>query len=243
MSDSTHAWAIRLHRADAAALAPLRLCPGVEVAEGSSDVWLRGRATEDWVHRALRRMPAVTRFEWLAQDRLRPIESRIPADAFPPLSWQPLDRWLQATLPLAALPAWEPRPVPLRLVRSEAEVPADLLVTGLGEWTSFALSCPEVRLRALQFAVTTDQRALVRGRPLPPLPGRRFVAHGPVAVPAGYSWRPAVSVAVVIRRLGLPADALALWHEDGAFTRLHAEQLVAATRSAVRATLQALTTP
>jgi hypothetical protein len=75
---------------------------------------------------------------------------------------------------------------------------------------------------------------------LPPLPGQRFVVHGPLAVPAGYAWRPAVSLAVVVRRLGLSADALAIWGEDGTVARLHAEHLIPATRSAIRASVEAL---
>ena len=237
-----NSWLLQLAREDAAALAPLRLCPGVEVAEGPSALWLRGRGEEGWVQRALRGMPAVERYEWLPDDRLRRLESRIPADRLPVLSWQPLARWLQAELPVAALPGWEPRLVPLRLVRSGDETPADLLLADLGEWTRFALQCAEVRLRPLQFAVNAGGEVIVRGNPLPPLPGRRFVGQPPLSVAAGFAWQPAVSLAVVSRRLGLSPDAIALWHEDGTFTRLHSEQLIAATRSAVRATLRDLPT-
>ena len=234
------AWAVRLAAGDASALAPLRLCAGVEVAETASEVWLRGRVADAPVQRALRSVPATARYEWMAGDRLRRLESRIPAEQFPLLSWQPLATWLLVTLPTAGLPGWDPRPVPLRLVRSGEEAPADLLVTPWKEWTAFALRCAQVRLRPLQFALATDRRVLVRGRPLPPLPGQRFVVHGPLAVPAGYAWRPAVSLAVVVRRLGLSADALAIWGEDGTVARLHAEHLIPATRSAIRASLEAL---
>jgi len=78
---------------------------------------------------------------------------------------------------------------------------------------------------------------LVQGEPLPPLPGRRFVVQGNVAVPAGFSWQPAVSPAVLARLLGAREDELALLYEDGTYCRLLAEQFVAATRAAVRATM------
>jgi hypothetical protein len=96
-----------------------------------------------------------------------------------------------------------------------------------------------MRLRPLQFAASGNQ-ALIRGQPMPPLPGCRYVIHGGIAVPAGFHWDPPVSREVLRRRLNVGADALAVWHEDGTFTPVLLEQMIAATRSSVRATARAL---
>ena len=80
----------------------------------------------------------------------------------------------------------------------------------------------------------------MRGRPLPSLLGRRFVVHGGVAVPAGFAWDPAVSAEVLTRRFSVSGDAMVLWDEDGTITRLLGEQFVPVSRSALRATGQAL---
>src|ERR1041385_274023 len=110
-------------------------------------------------------------------------------------------------------------------------------MTSLSDWRDFAMTAPEVRLRQLRFAVDADRIVVVRGKPLPPLPGRQFVLHANIGVQAGFMWEPAVSAEVLVRRLGLAADALALFREDGTFSRIEAEQFVAATRSAVRETV------
>ncbi|MFO1513670.1 MAG: hypothetical protein U1F83_12255 [Verrucomicrobiota bacterium] len=125
----------------------------------------------------------------------------------------------------------------LRLVRSGEECESELLLTTLAEFKPFAMYCAGAP--GLQFAV---QALLVRGTPLPPLPGgRRFALHqGVAAVPAGFAWRPTVSAEVLARRFGVTGDALVLWNEDGTITRLHGEQFVPATRGAARATEQAL---
>jgi hypothetical protein len=81
---------------------------------------------------------------------------------------------------------------------------------------------------------------LVKGTPLPPLPGQRFVLYQGVAVPAGFAWQPAVSAEVVIQRFNVSGDALVLWNADDTITRLHQEQLIPVTRSAVRKTAERL---
>jgi len=235
-------WAICLARSDAACLASLRLSNGVQVAQADELIWLRGRSGDEHLARALRGLPALARYEWLGNDQLRRLGTRIPSGTRPPLHWQALGEWLRVDLPAAAIPACEPPPVPLRIIRSDEERVADLLLTSLSEWTQFASETAEVRLRRLQFAVDAGARVLVLGRPLPPLPGQRFVLHRSIAVPAGFGWYPAVAADVLMARLGVSPEALVLWHEDGTLTRLHAEQFVQATRSAVRATAQAFAT-
>jgi hypothetical protein len=130
----------------------------------------------------------------------------------------------------------------LRLVRSTEEREPGLLLTTLEDWIGFALSAPEVRLRPLQFAMNETGQVLVRGEPLPPLRGRRFVAHGNIAAPAGFAWQPAVSATVLARLLAVGDNDLALLYEDGTFCRVQAEQFVQASRAAVRETMSEVET-
>jgi hypothetical protein len=233
-------WALCLAREDAASLAGLRLIPGIEVAEEGPDVWLRGPPGDEPFGARLSALPARKRYERLALDQLRQIDQRIPSLRLPALRWQPLNAWLQVEWPAAALPGSEPARIRLHLARSTDERDSELLSTGLDEFRRFAEQAALVRLEPLQFAAAADRCVLVRGTPLPPLPGRRFVLHGGVAVPAGFAWQPAVSAEVLARRFGVTGDALVLWNEDGTITRLHSEQFVPATRSALRATEQTL---
>src|SRR5262249_30330574 len=131
--------------------------------------------------------------------------------------------------------------VPIRIIRSAEELPIALLMTSPEDWREFALNAPEVRLRQLRFAVDGVGNVVVRGNPLPPLPGRQLVLNGNIAVQAGFAWEPAVSAEVLSRRLGLSAEALALFHEDGTFSRIEDEQFVPATRNAVRETARLVT--
>lgn len=226
-------WAIEIGKEDAAALAPLRLVAGIEVAEAGHSIWIRGKPCGDSLGTKLAALPAQGRYELLGLNQLRRVDQRVPSARLPDLRWQPLSEWLRLELPVSALPASEPVPARLPLVRSEDEREPELLLTALSTFRSFVLQAALVRLERLQFAADTGGRVLVRGRPLPPLPGQRFVLHHGVAVAAGLTWEPAVSSEVVARRFGASEEALILWHEDGSITRLHREQFIPVTRSAV----------
>lgn len=228
-------WAIRLARANAAALASLRLHPVIEVGELGDGVWIRGATCDAELEPLLRSLPADARFTWGEGDLLRAQGSRIPSMRLPPLRWRPLSDWLQVTLPVvqAAFPGH--RRVLLQLVRTSEEQDINLLTTPLEQWRGFALKAPDIRLSTLRFAVSSDGTAAIWGWPCPPICGTRWVERCGIAVPAGFSWAPRVSEEVVRRAFELEEGTLLLWHEDSRISRIREEQFVAATRPHIRA--------
>jgi len=234
-------WVIRIAPENTAALFSLRLLPGIEVAETTDALWLRGKPGDDNLNRELSLLPAEARYEELDDRRLRLVTRRIPSDSLPAVRWQSLGAWLKIESPPAAMPAFNVEPVPLSLVRSAEERNADVLLTTFSDWAAFVANAGCIRLDQLCFAAASDGKVLVRGDPLPPLPGKRFVVYSGLAVPAGFTWHPCVSAEVVVRLFNISPDALVLWHEDNTITRLHTEQFVAATWSAVRATMEVVT--
>jgi hypothetical protein len=236
-------WLIRIAPENAAALARLRLVSGIEVGESADALWLRGKPGDDSLARDLSLLPAEARYEELPNRQLRLVTNHIPSGSLPSVRWQPIGAWARIETPPAAMPAFNVQSVPLRLVRSAAERDPEVLLTTLTDWAEFAGKAGRVRLQRLSFAASPDGKALVRGTPLPPIPGQRFVLHGGLAVPAGFTWQPAVSAGVVVHLFNVAPDALVLWLPDGTIMRLHTEQFVPATWSAVRATLEALASP
>lgn len=233
-------WVICLAREDAAALAALRRESGVEVAESGAEVWIRGPGGNEALDTRLAALPIRERYELLAPNQLRSSGHRVPTGRLPELRWQPLSEWLLVESPTAGLPGDLPATVSLQLVRSTVEREPELLLTSLEEFAHFAARAPRVRLESLEFAAAADGRVLVRGKPLPSIPGQRLVLRQGVAVPAGFAWQPAVGAEVMARRLGASTEWLVLWNADGAITRFHGEQFLPASRSAIRNTQRAL---
>jgi len=242
-SGVNHPWAIYIAKEDSATLGALRLISGIEVAEEDDHIWLRGKAGDENLEPKLAALPALERFQWLDANKLRRIDQRVPSRRLPELPWKNISAWSQVRPPLAAFPADLPAKVALRLVRSTEEQQPTLLLTSIGQFRAFSRNAAAIRLNPLRFAANANGDVLIRGNPLPPLPGRRYVLHGRIAVPAGFSWEPPVATEVLERSLNVSGDAMIVWHEDNTITRLHTEQFISATRSAVRATAEALANP
>jgi len=233
------AWAVWIPADKALAAGSLRLRPGVLVGATEDGVWLRGERLTEELELELRKLPSAQRFSIGESGALTPEGARIPRGRLPDVRWQPLSAWLTPAPQSPALAGRTDRRIAMRLVRADYEAPATVLVTGIAEWSAYASSAPLVRLRRLRFATAVDGRTAVRGDPLPPLLGRRYVERGGVAVPCGFRLSPEVDAATVRLLLEIEADDLALFHEDGSWERIAAAEFVAATRTAARATLDA----
>lgn len=231
-------WAVRLARNDAKAAGRLRRWPGVMVCEHEGDIWLSGDRLDEALDLLLRSLPGAERFTVGGGNELVPADHRVPHGHLPEGEWQSLLDWITVDLPSARFGGELSRRVPLTLVRTSAVEEPSILLTVLPEWHDYAASAPQVRLGCWQFAVSDDKRVVVRGRPLPSLRGERFVEHGGVAIPAGWSWSPAIDAADVARLLGLEPHDLALLHVDGSWERIPSDQFVRAARSAVRLSIQ-----
>ncbi len=231
-------WAVRLGGADAAAVGSLRLVPGLEVLERPDALWLRGEGLDETLEQALRRLPGAERYDVLADGGLRAIGHRVPRGRLPEGEWMAVRAWARLEVQAGALAGRLERSATLRIVRADRMREANVLVLPWSVWAPWAIGAPAARLRPLDFAAARDGRTVVRGGPLPPLPGARWVEQSGMAVPCGYEWQPAVEPAVLAAWLGVSAGDLALLDTGGSVEVIPASGFVQARRSAVRATVE-----
>ena len=229
-------WALSLRRAQASLLASLHDVPGVVVAESNELVWARGESSAAETDRILTRLPSSRFFTLVHGNRLRPKGRWLPTGRLPELRWAPLRQWLSVRLPNAALPGELAGGAELELVRARGpDGGEELLLCSIDAFRRCVLHDPKHRLERLRFVVN-EARAeiLVRGSPLPSLPGERFVLRHGIAVPAGFAWSPPVGTSVVRAWLGLGDGAMALWRADGSISEIAHDWFVVASRRAGR---------
>jgi hypothetical protein len=228
-----------LAKADVRALGAVRRWSGVEALELPSLVWLRAPSLEDEQWERVRHLPGADLFTVLDDGQLVPFDALVPRGYLPVGDWQPLDRWLSVELPHAGETTTLTQTTTLKLVRSTTERDATWLQTSTTDWAAYAVAAPQVRLARWSFLADRRGCIVVRGTPLPPLPGLRFVEQSGIAVPLGWTWSPNLPVDVVREAFGLAANESLLWMPDGACERIAADDWVQATRSAVRLTTAA----
>jgi hypothetical protein len=244
---NTQGWAMRLDRRDVAAAGRLRLVADVEVCEQPNAVWLRGPQAGDELHWQLAAVAGARRFSVLTDGQLLPCGARVPQGWLPQGPWTALGQWMGLEPPPAQFAGRDDSTLSLALVRSDRMEEASLLLVRFDLWAAYVIDAPQIRLDCWRFAVADDGRVAVRGQSqsrqvanlshaLPPLPGERWVEREGIAVPAGWTWMPAVEAALLRQVFGLAEGDVALWHVDGAWEKIAAEEFVRATRAAVRAT-------
>jgi|GEM_PF-379936 len=217
-------------------LGTMRRWQGLEVCEADGSVWLRAEHLDDEQWDYCRRLPGADRFTLTLDGRLLSVGKLVPHGRLPAGPWRPIGVWLEVELPPRGFALPPPQPTGLALVRSTTERDAAWLLTEINAWCAYAATAPQVRLANWSFAADAAGRVLIRGTPLPPLPGTQFVVSEGIAVPVGFAWSPAVGAAVLRRVFRLERDDGVLWTADGVRRRIAAGDWVRATRSAVRLT-------
>src|SRR5690242_7899362 len=180
-----------------ASLAGLRRVPGVTVTVAGDRAWVRWGPGSAEVLDRVRPIQGVELYVrrgglWYRLGHRAPTFG-LPVDDEGAV---PLDR---AVLPLAVRPeppGTAPAPVELTLVPDDTARPATALECPLDALARWAEMAPTARLSPLRAARSGD-RALVRGRPLPPLAGCRRYWGRTVLAPLGLRPEP-----------GLPEPAL-----------------------------------
>ena len=233
-------WAVCISTGDALSLGHVRLLPAdaAEACVDGQSIWVRGDDLTEPLDLALRKIPGARRFEVLEDNRARPMGAHLCVGHLPAGPWAPLCDLLALKPQPAALAGRLPAGVPCRLARADRELPANLLLTQLLVWTQWANNAPLIRLARLTFAVADDGRVVVRGTPLPPLPGQTMVEQAGVATLCGLRWWPPVDAENLRALLGLKEGDLAILSADGDCEVISGELFVPASRSAVRLTAE-----
>jgi hypothetical protein len=236
----TTGWAVSIPLEQAGAAAPLRVEHDIEACVAGNRLWLRGTRWSESLDHSLRKILGADRFHRLADGQTADWDCTLASGYMPEGPWTLFHKWLRPTAPTIVFPAKVRKRAELHLVRTTAERAANLIVVNFKVWLDYAISAPQIRLDRLSFAVSDDGLVLVRGEPLPPLPGSRFVESGGVGLPAGWTWSPAIGPLVVRQSLNLADRHLALFSNSGEYEVIRADDFVRATRSAVRLTEQEL---
>ncbi|MBO0931807.1 hypothetical protein [Fibrella aquatilis] len=179
-------WFLAIDRAKINHLCGLRAWPNLQVAFADEQVWVTGFTAADIDSVAVQAIP----HKWLYYQRggqLFPRGSLLPARPFSGQLWTPIARALPVELPgynhhffgLA-------ESLDISLQPADNEQPAVAMMTTLPMLARYVLTAPAVRLRAVQWTVLDQDKVLVLGVPLLPVPGEPFWQKLDWLLPVGF---------------------------------------------------------
>lgn len=230
-------WAAEIPLAQHHHLASFRLLGGLQAAATSSSWWVRGPRSDAAIE-GIRQVPHAQLFHLEAGDTLRPWGRLLRKGRLPDADFQPLRRLIDLRLPVAGWPTARVTKQHLQLERSAVPQPVSLLLTSMRLWHDCLLSAAVIRQRNWTFATCRDGRALIRGTPLPSLPGQQFYVIDGVAIPAGWRCSPPVEGPVLSALVDVPPGGLVLLTSAVVVETVAGDAFVRATPSALRASLQ-----
>jgi len=227
----------RLALAEGESLALLRLEQTLEIAITEECVWLRGDFAG--CENRLIQLPVVEIFEELPEGMLGFSGSRIPVRKIPAgLEWQPIAEAIRLRPDRSAFPGTAVAEVALCLVRSRIIRPTGMLGLRLEEFSEWVKAAPAIRFQNLTFACSADGQVLVRGHPVPPLPGRRYVLDDGLAIPAGFALDPPLPAAVVRSLVDAKRPGVIRFEENADVDVIDDSLFVPVTRAGVRMTFK-----
>ena len=241
---TSQSWALAIPPAARTELARFRTTPGLLGCETPDALWItpdRKSSVPPELVEQLHFATAAQVFHITTDKSLIPHGRTVPVGTLPAGPWSPLVDLFQLSLPVAGFAGPAPSPITIILVRDDASLPPALLETDLSSWVAYVRTAPNVRLNRCEFAVSLSRRVLVRGLPLPPLPGTRYWESSGLIIPAGYRLSPDLQPSLVRRILLLEEGEHALWSEPTAtWERLPPEAFIPARRANVLQTLHSL---
>lgn len=229
----------RVGRIAATELLALAACRGLEgwslCPSGAEEYWLRVPLEDEEI---FRKLPLLGRWICDASGALVRDGRRVPEATLPEDGWKPLSTYLTITPPLRTTPGMPPPAIAFQLETDEADHAAAAVLCTTGIFAAWAETAFSPRLECLRFACCEDGRAFVTGLPLPAVPGAGFHQLGKLWLPCGYRLPDHVWPELLEEMLGLGRNRMAIIHPDGSQEELDGENLVPATRAAVRTSIR-----
>lgn len=217
-------------------LGVVRCIPGLQAAEEGEHIWLKGIDPAAAIDIRLKQLPATNTFIIDEHNHLFLTGGVTPVDKLKQLTWQPLDTFIKAEAPVAALPGKIGEQVSIKLVASSQERKGQALLTMLNVWKAYAEIAAAARLQAVEFAVSEKEEVLILGYPLPSLPGKEYWMDNNILLPCGYEFEIPVASVFISQRLNENNNSVLLFDTGGNWQQIDKNFFVTGKRSAVRLT-------
>ncbi len=217
---------------DLGALSAFRSLPSWTLRPDGDDVyWLKVTLSDEEI---FRKLPLLGRWIADADGKLTREGNRVPEALLPLDGWQSLATLLPIAPPQRSSPGMPPPAVGFHLEPDDAGHPASALLCRFEDFAAWASTALSPRIECLRFACCEDGRVIVAGAPLPPLPGAGFHRVGRLWLPCGWQLPDHVWPELLEEILGLGRNRMSLLHPDGSHEDLDEENLIPASRPAVR---------
>ncbi len=207
-------------------LARIRHWQNLSVARQTEHLWVKN-FTEQQLNDPLLRMIPFARLYHLHGDRLFPFGSRLPAFRLPTMLWTPIARVISVERPNYNHHFFGfPDRYSMRLIKSEFEETANVMLINIQEAHDYIVSAPANRLNGLQWLIVNEQEALIWGTPLLSLNAPTYWTSDGIVMPIGYTCEFSILEKVFKTKCGVSDNDIIWWKDENTYCLIDTQCLV-----------------
>lgn len=215
-------------------LGSLRHWGNLKMAIDKEFIWLKD-FTEEQIHSiAVKQLPFKELF-YVKEQKLFPLGNQLPIGKAPSFLWTPIEKALKVELPL-------PNPnffgleenIEIQIIPSSKERKGIALLISLEDLKNYIETAPSIRLKNLSWIIIEEDKALVIGTPLLPLPGQVFWKDNKFLIPLGFHFDLPILSQFINKKINPEYSNWVLWNKDGSYSLLAQDLFVPLSLSSVR---------
>ena len=208
-------WLLEIEQQHLDYLGPVRHWGQLKMAASPGSYWISGLTADQLESPEIKSIPFKSLYFAKGQ-LLFHRGGLVPVKKLPDfLVWTPLERGLPLDLPSFNHNYFGiAEKLIIRLVPSRKEEEPAALLTSIAHLRTYILTAPAVRLIPLSWVII-DDRVLILGKPLLPLPGDSYWRKGDDLLPAGLDWEWSALTGALNQEFNPEGDLWLLWDKDG----------------------------
>ena len=227
---------LKIHSEHKELLATIRSWDNLKVAFDSSYIWVKDFTLKQLESSELHQIPFAVLYE-LKENLLFVKGSLLPSQKLPSgLLWTPILRALPLELPSLNHNFFGiHEQVSLRIIASEAERQAFVLVTTFAAAETYINTAAAFRLEKLQWVVI-DSKVVFFGTPLLPIQGATYWKNNNFLLPSGYDFEFPVLSELLQQKIDSAGTSWVFWNEDATYFTVSKQDLKPLSISSFRLT-------
>lgn len=224
-----------VHRDDLAAIRPWQ---NLKLAYDQKEIWIKDLSYVQVESAEVKCIPYKTLY-YESEGKLYLLNSLLPDRKVPSLLWTPIERALPVKLPSFNHNYFGiEEKVGLRLVPSEAEHEAEVMITPAGRLEAYMSGAAAIRFRQLSWTLLNGKMAFIAGVPMLPLDGEVYWRQGHFIIPAGYEFELDMLCPAMNSLLNPDNTSWIVWHKDNSYALISKDDMQHLSLGSLRNTLK-----
>jgi len=206
-------------------LGAIRNWTNLKIAYEGNNIWLKDFDFAQINSLEVKSIPCKTIY-YSKNAKLFLQNSNLPDRNIPSLLWTAVDRGLPVKLPSFNHNYFGiEQKVSVKIIRSDVEREGTIMITELKSLKKYIEKAPSVRLQKISWAIINNEKAILFGIPLLPMPGDVYWAKNELVFPTGYDLELHLLSATINEKLNPDKNSMVIFEPDSSYYLIEKQKM------------------